>query len=903
MLIGREAELAELQPLLRRLADGTGFSVVLQGGAGIGKTALLDALADCADGSARVLRASGVQRETELVFAGLGELVAPLHHLIDGLADRHRLTLRSALSLGEAGAHSQSDAFVAATNLLSMAAEHGPVLCLVDDVQWLDAASADALLFAANWLRSAAVGFVFAARDDVVSALDASSIPRTVLRPLDRSAAETLLRSTSPDLAQETRADLIATAEGFPLALIEFATQVERDPTSLARRTPLRVSERIERMYGQRADALGSAARRALVVLAASEQQELHIVEPAIAQFSADPDVLDTVVDSGLVRLHGDRYTFRHPLVRSAIYHAASQADRRAAHRALADVLVEGHPEMAAWHRGLGAVAADEQIAAALERTAESARRRGGRLAEARALELAARLSPAEDRATGRLLAAGAAALQAGRHEMARGLLGEVLRRTSDVRVLADAQHLLAQVEFWQDGRVSPKLIAAADQVEPVDPMRAARLLSFALVPMISDCQVAKALPIARRAWSLIDNAVEPFEVAFRVAHILVMAGDPDGAPLTARAAAAAEAAGDLVAMIMISQPLWWLERFEDARRLLDVAISAARDEDAIWMLCHGLINQAELDRRTGWPVLARAAAAEALAIAEQIGDPMQRAEALVQLAAAEGHIGDLVQARAHAEQALRLVQARPAGATELELTAAQALARVAMSARRPVEAIDHLQPLIDRVIANGLAEAGVLPGVVDLLDAQLEAGRPDDAARLESWLTTAAERCGRRWVGLTAARAAAARSPLTELDRLEAALQDDAGETRVVTARAWLTYGEVLRRGGDRSGARVALGRADHLFRGAGAQSWSDRVAAELRACGQPGRNTGAAAALTPQEERVARLAVTGARNREIAHQLSVSEKTVETHLAAVFRKLGIRSRTELAARYRASS
>jgi DNA-binding CsgD family transcriptional regulator len=736
-------------------------------------------------------------------------------------------------------------------------------------------------------LRSAAVGFVFACRDDLVSPLDAISIPRMELRPLDRLAAETLLRSTNPDLPDETRADLVATAEGYPLALIEFATQVERDPTSLVRRTPLAVSDRIERVYGQRAAALAPDARRALVVLAASEQQQVDIVEPAIARLSSDSDALDAAVDSGLVRLRGDRYMFRHPLVRSAIYHAASQADRRAAHRALADVLIEGHPELAAWHRALGAACADEQIAAALERTAASARRRGGRLAEARALELAARLTPAEDQSINRLLAAGAAALPAGRHAMARALLGEVYRRSSDVRVRADAQHLVAQVEFWQDGRVSPKLIAAAEQVEPVDRTRAARLLSFALVPMFSDCLVSKAVPIARRAWSLIDNGVEPFEVAFRVAHVLVMASDPDGALLTAQAAAAAEAAG---------------ERYEDARRLLDLAVAAARDEDSIWMLCHGLINRAELERRTGWPVLARAAAAEALAIAEQVGDPMQRAEALVQLAAAEAHTGDHVQARAHAEQALRLVQARPAGATELQLTAAQALARVAISAHRPAEAINHLQPLIDRVIGNGLAEAAVLPGVVDLLDAQIEAGRTEDAARLELWLTADGDRCGRGWVGLTVARAAAMRSPLTGLDRLEAALKEDAGETKVMTARAWLTHGEVLRRSGDRSRARAALSRAQHLFRVAGAQSWFDRVAAELRACGEPGRKAAHAVALTPQEDRVARLAMTGARNREIAHQLTVSEKTVETHLAAVFRKLGIRSRTELAARYPAS-
>jgi DNA-binding CsgD family transcriptional regulator len=911
MLLGRAAELEEMRRLVGRLAEGTGFCIVLQGGAGIGKTAVLDALAaDCGD-QIRVLRASGTQRESELVFAGLSELLGPVMGHVGDLPERQRAILRSSLALVDVTAHSDLEVFVAATSLLTSAAGAQPVLCLIDDAHWVDAASVDALLFAAKRMRGN-VGFVFATRDDLVSRLDATSVPRRSLHPLDRDAARRLVLDANPDLPPSTIDDVVEYAEGYPLALIEFARHATGGRT-LHSRVPLPVSERIQRVFSEQARALAPAARTALVVLAASDHGYAAVVTRAIERLAHGVSALDAVLDSGLVRKDGECFVFRHPIARSSAYQSATEAERRAAHAALADVLSASQPEQAAWHRGLSSVAPDEDVAAALEDTAESARRRGGRLAEACALELAARLSPDGESGTRRLLAAGSAALQAGRHALSRRLLDEVVTRSSDVCVLADAAHLLAQIAFWQDGRLPRDLARAADQVESVDAVRAARLLSFSLVPLISDCQVDAALPIAQRAWALIGHGVRPFDVAFRVAHVFVMAADPRGAELAQSVAAAAERDDDVAAMIMISQPLWWLERYAEAGRLLELALTKARASDSLWMLCHGFINQAELGRRIGRLGLARAAAAEALALAEQLGDPMQRAEALVQLAAVEAHLGNAVEALAHAEQALRIVDARSAGATELRLTAAAAQARVALGARRPLEAVERLQPLVERVLANGVRDPAVIPCVSDLLDAHIAAGRDalgrldrlgpvglvdQEVARLEAWLTDAAHRCGRRWAILAAARCAALRSPQSGLDVLRQALADDDGADALLTARGWLTYGELVRRGGERANARTALARADQAFRAAGAEAWYERVAAELRACGEASSAAAAVAAiaLTPQEDRIARLAGSGARNREIAKTLSLSEKTVETHLAAAFRKLGIRSRTELA-------
>jgi DNA-binding CsgD family transcriptional regulator len=283
----------------------------------------------------------------------------------------------------------------------------------------------------------------------------------------------------------------------------------------------------------------------------------------------------------------------------------------------------------------------------------------------------------------------------------------------------------------------------------------------------------------------------------------------------------------------------------------------------------------------------------------------MQHAEALAQLAATEALAGDSAEARDHAGQSLRIVDSRSAGATELRLTVGHALARTALDAGRPSEAVATLQPLVDKVIADGLRDPAVLPCVSDLMDAYFALDRRADAADLEAWLAETARLRGRRWALLAAARAAALRSPQSELQNLRRALDDDCGATLLLTARAWLTYGELVRRSGERRVARDALLRADRAFRQAGARAWYARVAAELRACGEPTTPTQDPSGgtsldlLTPQEFRVARLAGTGARNREIAQTLSLSEKTVETHLAAAFRKLGIRSRTELAARF----
>jgi DNA-binding CsgD family transcriptional regulator len=898
MLFSRGAELERMDRLLAGLGDGQGFALVLRGEAGIGKSALLDAVAG-RPGTGRVLRVCGTPSESEVAFSGLSELAQPLLASLADLPAHQAGTLRSVLALSDGPDSGALAVFVAVTSFLAVGAEPVPLLCVVDDAQWLDAASADALLFAARRLTERPVGFLFAVREGTASAFDAGWLPAMVLSPLREAAARDLVAKLAPGLASGALDSVVAAAHGNPLALVEFARMADT-PTGrdgLRAHGPLRVSERLERAFVAQAADLPAAARLALVVLATAETGRLEIIASAVAAATGTSAWLDPAVDAGLVVLRDDRVAFRHPLVRSAVYQAAAAASLRAAHLALAGALAGTEPERAAWHRALAAPGLDEQVAADLEHTAALAHRRGGHVAEARALERAARLSPDAGQGTARLLAAGTAALLAGEHTWARSLLQEVTGRTDDPLMLADAEHELAQLAFWREGRRSVGLQAAIRRVEPLDPARAARLYSFELAALITDYRVSAALPIAERAWALIGHGVEPFEVSFRVAHVLVMAGRTAvAAALADRAAHAVEAAGNTTAMIMLSQPLWWLERYDTARDLLDTATARLRASGGLWMLCHALVAGSELERRVGRLKMAYSSAAEALALAEQLDEPMQQTEALYELAAAEAALGQELQARAHAEQALRLIAGRAFGVAEIRVATAAALGGAALAADRPAEAAQRLAPAVELVRSGGIADPALVPCIADLIEAYAACGRLDAAAPLCDWLAEQAERCDRRWARLAAVRCRTLLGA-AGADELRQALADDDGAARLETARSWLVLGASLRRDGHRRDAGQALRRGIEIFETAGASRWAGRATAELAACGEKAPAPhGAPALLTPRETRVAMLVAQGARSRDVASALFLSERTVESHLAAVYRKLGVRSRTELA-------
>lgn len=895
--MGRDSELARVTDLVSGLGPESGFALVVAGEAGMGKSAFLEALA--ATPAVRVLRASGVLSETHIAFAGLQELLTPIVDHAVVLPPRPQLALRRCLAL-EPGATDETASFVALVMLLAAAADESPLLCLVDDVHWLDECSVDALLFAAR-RHPRGVGFVFAVRSDSASRFDESWLPRLTLGPLEEVACRAILARRMPTLTAIEVDRVVHASEGCPLAVVEFGHAVAHNAAGAAD-MPLPLRAGLDQAFGAAVRALPDDTRRALLVLAAADTERVGQLGRAIAEFAGDAAALDAAIDERLVISTATHLRFRHPLVRAAAYQSAPRSLQRAAHRLLADVLEESEPERAAWHRAAAADQPSEEVALALVRTAHVARQRGGYATELRALERAARLTPDAAVSRMRLAAAAAAALQAGKHEHAEALLHEVIRHCEDPIVLADAEHELAQIAFWRDGRRLPTIASAVARVAPVDPSRAARLLSFDLVSLISDYQARMALPIALRARELTGDAVEPFEVAFRVAHVLIMAGcTTEGALLTSRVAAAAETSGNPAAAVNIAQPCIWLERYEHARSLLSSAASALRAVDALWMLGHALVARAELERRVGNLTAARLAAGEALALAEQLDEPMQQAEALVQLAAVEAEMGQTVQCRAHAQRAARLAESRECGTGELISLGAAAIGRLALASGRPAETVACLEGPVSDVLGGGVADPAVVPWVVDLVEAYARERRTTDAERLSSWLAARADLCDRAWAKQAALRCdVLLHDSPDSRERLAASLRAHQPATRMQTGHDWLTLGAAQRRAGQRSLAREALRKAHAIFSAAGALDWSERAAVELRTIGARTANThpDPVNCLTPQETRVAQLVAGGARNREAAASLFVTPKTIETHLAAIYRKLGVRSRTELAGR-----
>ncbi|HET8581635.1 MAG TPA: AAA family ATPase, partial [Jatrophihabitans sp.] len=815
MLVGRDAELSRIASSVSGLGPDSGFGLVVSAAPGMGKSALLDAVA-CANSGVRVLRAQGVMSEAELAFSGLQELITPVLDAAEALPERPRVALRRCLGL-ESGGTDEMACFVAFAMLLAAAAVEAPVLCLVDDAHWLDESSVGALLFAAR-RHPRGVGFVFAVREDDAGAFDQSWLAGLRLGPLSEDQCRRVLAEQLPGLTELEVDRLVRASEGCPLALLEFGAALARGDEFVAE-APLPLTAGLEATYGSAVCALPEPAQRALVLLAAADTAAVGQVSSAVAAFAGDVAALDAAVDAGLVARTATHWRFKHPLVRSAAYHVASRATQRAAHRLLAEALADRDPERVAWHRAAASDEPDEDVAAELVRTADLARRRGGYAAEARALERAARLTPEPVSATRRLAAAGSAALQAGKREHARRLLGEVLGLSDDPVVAADATHELAQIAFWRDGRRLPAVADAAARVAPVDRQRAARLLSFDLISPISDYQVHTALPIALRALELVGDSAEPSEVAFRVAHVLIMAGrTAEGGQLVTRVVTAAQASGDPVAALNIAQPCIWLERYEQAGALLASAANQLRAVDALWMLGHALVARAELERRLGELTVARLAAGEALALAEQLGEPMQEAEALVQLAAVEAELAQPVECLAHVQRAARLAAARECGKGELINLGAAALGGLALARGRPAEAISHLEAPATRVLEGGLADPAPAPWLADLIEAYVQDGRTDDAARLRDWLADAAHRCGRGWARLAALRCDVLidDTPFAR-ERLAAALESTCEPARLQTARDWLVLGAAQRRAGHRAAARAALYRAHAAFSPAG--------------------------------------------------------------------------------------
>ncbi len=901
MLAGRDAERAAIAALLDAARTGTGGALVVRGVAGSGKSMLLaDARRAAAD--MRVLRTSGVESESPLAFAALQRLLWPLRGRLETLPGPQRIALGAALGEAE-GEGDRFLAFLGTLSLLADAAENTPVLAVVDDAHWLDEASAAALLFAARRLQDEPVALLFAARDGEAYGFDVPDLPTVVLGGVAGAAADTLLaaRAGGP-VDPAVRDQLVAATGGNPLALGELAGALTGE--QLAGRaplpTPLPLSGGVERAFLARFRRLTEPAQRFLLIATADDTGRLPVVRDAAERLDAGDDALDAAERSGLLSVDGDVLSLYHPLVRSAVYRAATSAQRRAAHRALADVL-GADPDRHAWHLAAAADRPDDTVVAALDGVAERAAARGGHEAAAAAWARAAELTTAgADRGRRLYLAASSAWLGA---NPSRAAALAVAAAADVTEPLLRAQLLVLQGQIeWNTRSLNDGydlILQAAQLAAGVDEaltaqlaMLAASLSAFgARSPRGVDptALVSEPAPDApsrvRAAWVLLHGfgavagrnwatAAECFRCAFALT---------DADPLD-----------DHVLQPNLGVAAMLIDDDERGLRLHEQQLTAARGAGAMNMVEHALTRGFFFQVATGAWSKAAAAATEALPLTAGTGHPGLTALPTAQLGLVEALRGDAAADR-HLAEAGEIRDKHPVGITDSLVVDLSHWARGLRAAAQPAIALHHLEqiggPALRRLAA------------LDLFDLAVRGGRPDLA---RTWLTEVedfAAGTGRPAAIAVVEHGRALLSADGDGDAEKHFQESLAAHTDSVRlpdrARTHLAYGEHLRRARRRVDAREHLRTALALFEDLGATGWAERAAQELRASGETARRRDVTTAtdLTAQERQVAALVRQGLSNRDVAARLFVSPRTVDFHLRNTFAKLGVASRAELTA------
>jgi DNA-binding CsgD family transcriptional regulator len=901
VLHGREPERAQLAALLEDAGRARAGALVVHGEAGAGKSALLDDLMAGA-GGARVLRTQGLESEAPLAFAALHRLLRPLRELRDRLPAPQARALRLAFGEEEGAAVEPFLVAVATLSALTEAGEERPVLCVVDDAHWLDDASADALLFVARRVQADRVALVFAARDADARTFRHDGVPALQLGALDATSAGALLaeRAGHP-VATEVCEQLLTQAGGNPLALVELPTVLT--PEQLLGTDPLParlpVTTGMERVFLQRCRRLSEDVQTLLLVAAADDSGQLSTVRRAAALLGVDPSALAEAERSGLLLSDGDSVRVRHPVVRSALYQAATGLERRQAHQALAEALGEaGDTDRSAWHRAAAAEGPDEDVVAGLERAASRAERRGGYVAAAAGWLRAAELTADEQPRAARLFAAGRNAWTGGRTTEA-GRLAVQARALADDRVLrADIDRLRGRIAYTlgsaPDGHRI--LMHAARSVAADDPVRALEMAAVATVLAVYGGDSGASIEGAPLSTEV---AATDTPRARCIKQLLVGMTDAGRGNWVTAAAPLHAALRDGVGLgdqdLLANLGATALHFGDDAAALacFTAMIAEGRDSGAGMLVLYALPRLVFAQLLTGQWTAARGSAGEALALSSSAGQaPLTGAPLalLTLLAARQGNPG------------YDALLARPE-----EVTATQPLGILA----GPVSDVTHWAKGTRAATAGDTGAAFHhlaqlrLPAIrrmasVDRIDAAVRAGNRDEAATWVQELASFA--AGTRWPWAMAVvdHGRALLAETAQVPELyERALAQHSHAARPFDrARTQLAYGEFLRRSQRRVDARTHLRQALEIFEDLHAEPFAMRAAAELRASGETARkrDPSTLTQLTPMERQVAQLVSQGMSNKEVAAQCWVSPRTVEFHLRNVFTKTGVTSRTELA-------
>jgi len=900
MLLGRESERGVLDRLLVAARGGHGDAIVLLGEPGIGKTALIEqAVASAQD--FRVLRTAGQEGEMELAFAALQRLCAPGLDRLQRLPEPQRDALGVVFGLRTGDRPDRLLVALAVLTLLSELAAERPLLCVVDDAQWLDRASAQAVAFAARRLATEPVAFVFGARElpDEVRGL-----PEVFVEGLGDGDARALFGSVFPYRLDTPVLDrIVAETHGNPLALLELPRGLS--PAQLAGGFGLPVSVplagRIEESFRRRLAGLPSPSRRLVLVAAADPTGDAGLVWRAAGLLGIADFAGEAVEAEGLLDLAAG-VVFRHPLVRSAAYGAASAQERRQAHQALAEATDSAvDPDRRAWHRAQATSRPDDQVAAELEFSAERARGRGGFAAEAAFMERSTELTADPARRATRALVAAEAKRQAGAMEAAVRLADLAERGPLDDFQFAQLDVLRAQISFASDRESEAPLLLlrAAQRLESIDVRRARDTYLDALTAAISAGRRASEVSadvVARAAIASRPGAgsQRASELLLDGLALLVTDGYASGTPVLKEALNAFRADG----LGMEERLRWsWLAGraaafiwdYDSWDVLTARQIQAARDAGALTVLPLSLGTRAALHLFAGKVALAASAVEQVEAVAEAIGNRRAPYSALT-VAAFRGRDVD---ARRLIDASTKDFAARGDGlglSIALWATAVlnNALARYQDAFAAAKEALEDPYEVSFSPLAT-----------IELVEAASRIGREDVATPQLERLALGTSASGTDWARAVEARCRALLSHGEAAEKLYREAIDRLTPTQLGfdLARTHLLFGEWLRRGRRPREAREQLRAAHELFTEFGMDGFSERAGVELRATGERARRRTVETQtdLTPQEEQISQLVAQGASNPEIAAQLFISPATVEYHLRKVFRKLDVKSRTQL--------
>ena len=906
-LLDRRTERAAIDRVLDAARSGFCGTLVLRGGPGVGKSTLLQ-YAVAAAPDLRVCRIVGVESEITMEFGGLHQLLVPCLPQLGDLPPPQRGALRVAFGQ-EAGPPPERFLVGLATlTLLSRAAEEQPLLCIIDDAHWLDPESAQVLGFVVRRLYADRVGLIAGVGEPAAQQVF-EQLPTITVDGLPDAEARKLLSSVTGGALNAQAVDrILADTRNNPLALVELGTQYTADQLSgrAVQPEPLPLGQRLQEHFLRQVRSLPPDAQAFALLAAADPGGDRAGLWRAAAQAGIDPDAASAeTAGAGVLEFPGSSVRFRYPLLRSAVYHGASTADRRDAHRVWSG---EGHPDLRVWHLAAAAIVPDEELAAELQHTAERAATRGGYAARAALLRRSADLTPDDARRAEREVALAEARLMAGEPVGAQKILDGALLRLTSVTARCRARRLEGAIRFAQGNAAeAARILASAAQALAGDDRMARDTMLMALQAAIwagpaQTREIARAArafpPVSFASASVADLLLEGYSARFTLGYHASV--EPF------RAAVAALLADDLDPAVGL--------------RWFALGTAAA---GSLWD------DQATFDLSGRWEKMARAAGAFTTlpvallfhAVSESMAGHFREADTrwalmleVLTMSSGPGVLGVnsrssglLLAYRGH------LTEARETGLAQVRESAARGQGGPADIGRYIVSlaglfggdyaaAMSYAQTVIEDDPAY--TAEGTMP---ELIEAAVRAGDYEAAATAHKTLSERALAAGTPWaLGLRArCEALLAEGADAEGYYLESISQLRRCRMAVDLARTHMLYGQWLRRAKRRRDARHELRTANDMFAAMGADRFAEQAAAELRATGERARarTPETAVDLTPQETRVADLAAAGASDSEIAAQLFISPSTVDYHLRKVFRKLHVTSRTQLAGRLRSAS